>query len=237
MVQRKDSLSYVEYIRGKYTADNKNYLLKLFSNMTMIERNRILKNEFDTLWKELWQINECSSFLKEYNESKTKFEMLRKGYNLKNINNDMTFFDTQYVLENSKCELTQAEWGFPKGRRNINESDFSCAFREFSEETGIPTQHISVVRNINPFEEVFSGSNHVRYKHVYYLAISYANTNYTVNPLNKMQCKEVKDMKWLSYKEAQSLIRPFNVERKELFHRVDQLVLKKISSFNMRCLK
>ena len=29
------------------------------------------------------------------------------------------------------------EWGFPKGRRNMHESDLDCAKREFEEETGI----------------------------------------------------------------------------------------------------
>ena len=36
----------------------------------------------------------------------------------------------------------EAEWGFPKGRRNYQETDFECALREFSEETGYSIKNI-----------------------------------------------------------------------------------------------
>ena len=231
LVQRKDSLSYVEYIRGKYSYENKGYIMKLFENMTEEERQRILNNDFDTLWKSLWQVTDCSSYQKEYNDSKNKFNMLKKGFMLKSRDDDaVLFFDINYVLENTKCLLQQTEWGFPKGRRNINEDDFTCAFREFSEETGIPLEQVCIFENIKPFEEVFSGSNHVRYKHTYYLAISLAQKPISrINPRNKVQCKEVKDMKWLWHEDAQALIRDHNVERKELFRRVNQVIEKNIS--------
>lgn len=236
MVQRKDSLSYVEYIRGKYNCENKNYIIKLFANMTETERQRIQANDFDALWKELWQISDCNSFVREYNDSKSKFNMLKNGYQIVNQDDrSTTFFDLHYVFANSSSELAHTEWGFPKGRRNINEPDFDCAFREFSEETGIPSDQVHVIQNVKPFEEVFSGSNHIRYKHVYYLAI--CNTLHPVsrvNPRNKLQCKEVRDMKWLWYDDAQALIREHNVERKELFHRVNNVIAKNISVISSR---
>jgi 8-oxo-dGTP pyrophosphatase MutT (NUDIX family) len=228
LVQRKDSLSYVEYIRGKYSYENRSYIMKLFENMTNDERMRITTSDFDILWKELWQITDCSTYQREYNDSRNKFNMLKHGYNIKTDDSHL-FFDIQYVLNNTTSVLDQTEWGFPKGRRNINEDDFTCAFREFSEETGIMLEQISVFDHIKPFEEVFSGNNHVRYRHVYYLAIStHPKPASRVNPRNKMQCKEVKDMKWLWYEEAQNLIRPYNVERKELFKRVNQIIEKNI---------
>lgn len=234
MVQRKDSLSYVEYIRGKYNCENKSYIIKLFANMTELERQRIKVKDFDTLWKELWQISDCNSFVREYNDSKNKFNMLKKGYHIKNPEDQsMVFFNIEYVFANSLSELEHTEWGFPKGRRNINENDFACAFREFSEETGIPQNQVSVIQDIKPFEEVFSGSNHIRYRHVYYLAISNTTNPATqVNPRNKTQCKEVRDMKWLWYEDAQALIRDYNVERKELFQRVHHVIIKNIFRIN-----
>jgi 8-oxo-dGTP pyrophosphatase MutT (NUDIX family) len=229
LVQRKDSLSYVEYIRGKYSYENRAYIMKLFENMTIDERNRITQNEFDTLWKELWQVTDCTTYQREYNDSRIKFDMLKTGYYIK-VTDTNIFFNIQYVLQNTSSILDQTEWGFPKGRRNINEDDCTCAFREFSEETSIPLDQVNVFDHVKPFEEIFSGSNHVRYRHVYYLAIS---TNpkpiSRVNPKNKMQCKEVKDMRWLWYNEAQELIRSYNVERKELFRRVNQIIEKNIS--------
>lgn len=236
MVQRKDSLSYVEYIRGKYSFENKSYILKLFSNMTESERCKIAICDFNTLWKELWQIKDCTAFMREYNESKAKFNLLKVGYMLKNPEDgSLLFFDLKYVLDNSMSELEETEWGFPKGRRNINEDDFSCAFREFSEETNIHPDNVGLVTDVKPFEEIFTGSNHVRYKHIYYVAVLLHNdskTNALLNPYNKSQCKEVKDIKWMWYNDAQSKIREQNIERKELFRRVYNIIEKNISMIN-----
>lgn len=100
---------------------------------------------------------------------------------------------------------TETEWGFPKGRRNINETDLTCAIREFNEETSIPVKHIRIAKNINPIDEVFSGSNKVRYKHVYFIACYTNERHYkrTYNPNNKMQVREIKNAEWFKYHDAQ----------------------------------
>jgi len=226
MVQRKDSLSYVEFIRGKYSVDQKAYLMKLFSNMTVCERKDLLEKPFDVLWKELWQSESCRSFVREYNEAHIKFEMLRSGYIMKNNKNQVYYFDIEYIVNNTTCNIYEAEWGFPKGRRNINELDFNCAVREFKEETGIQPRNIRVIGHIKPVEEVFSGSNKIRYKHVYYVAASCNFDSILYNPRNKIQSREIKDVQWFDYEEAQSKIDDYNIERKELFKRVDAVVKK-----------
>lgn len=224
MVQRKDSLSYVEFIRGKYSADQKMYLLRLFSNMTNSERQDLLTCSFDTLWKKLWQSDSCKSFVREYTEAKNKFEMLKRGYIMKNTENEIYYFDIEFIIQNSTCTTFEPEWGFPKGRRNINEHDFTCAIREFKEETGIQPKNIRVIAQIKPLEEVFSGTNKVRYKHVYYVAACYHNTSDTYTPTNKIQSREIKAVKWFDYEDAQIKINTHNVERKELFKRVDAVI-------------
>ena len=140
MVQRKDSLSYVEFIRGKYCPENRAYIMKLFMNMTGDERDRIISNDFDKLWKNMWCKTEeetNKNFTKEYMEAADKYNMLKKGYYLK-TDHALINFSLQYILENTHAIYEDTEWGFPKGRRNINEDDVSCALREFKEETGIP---------------------------------------------------------------------------------------------------
>ena len=225
MVQRKDSLSFVEFMRGKYGLEDRNYLLKLFSNMTQRERINLLNKDFDTLWKELWQIQECTSFMKEYNESKSKFVMLRKGYILQNETSEI-LCSLHYLVHNSKSNLEDTEWGFPKGRRNINEDDVTCAFREFREETGINARQVAIASDIKPFEEVFSGSNHVRYRHIYYLAVHNDTRPPSPTPISRSQSKEIKNIQWFSYEAAQAKISDYNIERKELFKRVNQTVAK-----------
>jgi 8-oxo-dGTP pyrophosphatase MutT (NUDIX family) len=236
MVQRKDSLCYVEFIRGKYELGNKKYIMQLFSNMTNDERLKILNHDFETLWKSMWCHHfeeHCGqntrSFNKEYNDASIKFKTLKNGYNIVNPETEeKTFFNIKYIIDNTCTKVLETEWGFPKGRRNINEDDLSCAMREFKEETGIAVKDININLDIKPLEEVFMGSNKVRYKHVYYLA-KYTPSSFQrsfYNPENSTQVKEVKDVQWFTYQQAQDRIRSENVERKELFKRLNNILIK-----------
>ena len=56
MIQRKDSLCFIEFIRGKYKMNDVNYLTKLFKFITNEEKSKILNNDFDTIWKDLWKV-------------------------------------------------------------------------------------------------------------------------------------------------------------------------------------
>lgn len=238
LVQRKDSLSFVEFLRGKYDVNNVSYLLKLFSHMTEDERTRIRTMNYEELWKDMWRKNHFQehnrAFNRELNESKAKFDILKKGVYIKNTStSELTFVDMNYILDNSKSEFNETEWGFPKGRRNINEDDMTCALREFKEETGIGMRFIRVCTEMKPFEEVFSGTNKVRYRHIYYVA-KYQNNifdEFTYNDppkITHMNSMEIRDIKWFTYNEAQSKIREMNVERRELFKRLNHIVLRSI---------
>ena len=70
------------------------------------------------------------------------------------------------------------------------------------------------------------GSNFKSYKHKYYLA-------YMMNERNLLnfQKSEVSKMKWVSLDECLSLIRPYNIEKKDLIKRIDK-VLHKYSLFS-----
>ena len=116
--------------------------------------------------------------------------------------------------------------GISKGRRNYQENDIKCATREFIEETGFHENDFVIIKNVLPFEEVFMGSNFKSYKHKYYLA-------YMMNERNLLnfQKSEVSKMKWVSLDECLSLIRPYNIEKKDLIKRIDK-VLHKYSLFS-----
>lgn len=238
MVQRKDSLSYVEFIRGKYDLQNIDYMLRLFSNMIEDERAKVVTDDFDELWTNLWSSTNGKNFLKEYNASKEKFNKLKYGYLIRSAKNhdDVILVNLDYLAAQTRAMLKETEWGFPKGRRNFSdEDDRKCALREFKEETGMAYRNIRFVRDVKPFEEIFSGSNKIRYKHVYYIA-KFCNfhtdidENNLFDPKNKHQAREIRDVKWFSYNEAQSKIKLANVERKEVLHRLNRLILKSISN-------
>ena len=72
----------------------------------------------------------------------------------------------------------------------------------------------------------------MRYKHVYYVAeCDDIASKKTFNPENKMQAREIQNMKWFNFESAQKMIRPGNVERKELFKRVNVIVSRNGNKF------
>lgn len=230
MVQRKDSLSYVEFIRGKYDIQNRQYLIKLFSHMTEDERTRIRNNSFEFLWKSMWCKTDDETnknFTKEYNDAHEKFAMLQKGYYLK-TDDKMTLININTLLDSTLAEFSETEWGFPKGRRNINEDDLSCAVREFKEETGIHPKCIRLCQDIKPLEEVFSGTNKVRYKHIYYVAKYFPLESN--GPSHPTSAREIRSTGWFTYNDVIEKIRPYNVERKELVKRCNNIIMKTIKS-------
>ena len=54
LIRRKDSLGYVDFMRGKYPLYNKKYLLNIISEMTVSEQKKLLTNTFEELWEDLW---------------------------------------------------------------------------------------------------------------------------------------------------------------------------------------
>jgi 8-oxo-dGTP pyrophosphatase MutT (NUDIX family) len=206
MIRRKDSMSFAEFMRGKYDPTNIDYVSVLIKNMTLKEQAGIASDSFETLWKQLWGDDRTSA---DFAPSRDRFNQL----------------DRVKLMRDNLSEYVEPEWGFPKGRRNINEDDMNCAVREFQEETGIHTRNIRINWDIKPLEEVFTGSNKVRYKHVYYVA-KYIPSKFETEDDAIHQNKEVKDVQWFNYQDAQDKIRGCNVERKELFKRLNQIIIK-----------
>ena len=54
MIQRKDSLSFMEFIRGKYETNNIDYISQLINNMTKEEKKLLEKKDFELIWNYAW---------------------------------------------------------------------------------------------------------------------------------------------------------------------------------------
>jgi len=236
MIQRKDSLCFMEFIRGKYELKNHSYIRNLLSGMTISERELLLTLSFDELWNYVWYQTSMHRQTNEYNHAKTKFETLFKGYSSSNTNSipspshDSKKINLKFLIDTSITPYQNPEWGFPKGRRKIHEDDVKCAVREYTEETGIGGNQIELEKDIPPFEEIFYGTNNILYRHVYYVAkmINYDDTeNIEVDPENINQAREVRAIKWLDYNDVISHIREHNTERKNLIEQVHNLIKKK----------
>ena len=213
LICRKDSLGFIEFLRGKYPLYNKEYILNLIDEMTMREKEMLLKTDFKTLWKHLWGEFIGVQYRNEERHANDKFTQIKRGIQMYDEGN----YDLESLIKDSKTSWETPEWGFPKGRRNYQESDVKCAFREFNEETGYDKEMMDLVTNVSPFEEIFMGSNFKTYKHKYYIA-KYNGPDTTTN----YQKSEVSDMKWLTYEEAARLIRPYNIEKLKMFSDINK---------------
>ena len=47
MIRRKDTLGHVDFMRGKYTLQNKEYILNMLNQMTTDEKMRLKTNTFN----------------------------------------------------------------------------------------------------------------------------------------------------------------------------------------------
>ena len=77
MIQRKDSLSFMEFIRGKYDLNDIKYIKKLINSMTYNERQLFVNKTFDEIWIYAWYQNNISNIKQtvEYIDSKQKLNI------------------------------------------------------------------------------------------------------------------------------------------------------------------
>ena len=215
LIQRKDSYSYMDIIRGKYNLKHMNQLYDLIKGMTYKEVSKILNNDFDYLWKKLWNINDInnlqSRFKREYKLSKEKFNTLKLGYFLYN-----KFYCFKNIVQDINKFFNETEYGLPKGRRNYKESDFNCAVREYSEETNYKKSDLIILDKELTLNEIFRGTNKILYEHKYYIALCTNTEKPYIDISNKEQVNEVKNIKWCSLDEACYLIRPTDIKKKEV---------------------
>jgi 8-oxo-dGTP pyrophosphatase MutT (NUDIX family) len=221
MVERKDSLSYIEFIRGKYNIDNRSYIQLLLSRMTLIEKEKLLNNSFDDLWKLLWiHIDNVNQRIKkEYMRSKATFEKLKNGYTSK----DKKTYNLELLVKEIKHNYENNEWEIPKGRRSGNENNKDCALREFEEETNISKDSYTLIKNIIPLIEEYKGINNVRYKHIYYIGRIDQKQDLIIDKTNKDQYTEIKTIEWLKENECYEKIRPYNEPKKKIINTFFQL--------------
>jgi 8-oxo-dGTP pyrophosphatase MutT (NUDIX family) len=193
MIERKDSISYIEFLRGKYKIEDSKYIQLLFNRMSVLEKDVILNNNFNILWNNLWYSNISSK--KDYLRSYNKFILL----------------DLKNYINNSTINYLNNEWEIPKGRRNLNETDIECAKREFQEETNIAQNDYDLLKNIEPFEEEYIGSNNIVYKNIYYIGkIKVNNYNLYIDKQNRDQVSEIRTIKWFSIIDCLTRIRDYS---------------------------
>ena len=209
MVKRKDSMAYMEFIRGKYDVANPDYIGILLKNMTKFEHSQIVSQDFDKLWTLMWGVGRDTR--------STEFESSKEKYN--SINR-------KELVRANPTNYTDPEWGIPKGRRSKGETDLECAIREFEEESNIPTTAYTVQEPL-VLSETFIGTNNVEYKHTYFVATlkSSASIN-TKQVLTSVQRREISEVDWKSISECKRLTRPHYSERIKVFEELERIIAR-----------
>ena len=212
MIQRKDSLGFMDIMRGKYKVTDPDYIKKQLRGMTLNERVKLLTGNFDDIWQDLWGSDMTSSYRYTHDRiaSKQKLTELRAG--IHHTNGEV--YTLADLLRQEPSYYDTPEWGFPKGRRDPYELDVTCAFRELEEETAIQTDELLKVFNVAPFIEQFYGSNSIHYRHTYYIAQYVGSRTISYDVLNPNMTREIGNIAWKTLDEALLLLRPENVEKR-----------------------
>ena len=221
MIQRRNSMCYVEFLRGRYNHNNLDYILLLLDGMTNKEILDIKTKTFEELWQELWVNTSNKQYKNDFSNSKYKYSLL----------------NLEEIIKKKSEFYEYPEWGFPKGRRNFKETDVQCAVREFCEETGLDADNINIFKNIIPVREDFLGNNNVRYRHIYYLAkIRESNKDIElyIDPDNSSQVAEIGDIQWLSKDECLEKIRESDGQRKIIINNLFSFITKLNSDFYLK---
>jgi ADP-ribose pyrophosphatase YjhB (NUDIX family) len=213
LIRRKNSMNYVEFIRGKYDISNIDYLTRSINFITLAEKEMIQNNSFNYLWKSLWGDKNENNI--EYQESYNKFTAIKNGVYIRK--NDINlYFTLDKLIKDSTFKFKEPEWGFPKGRRNLREKNIECAKREFEEETSLNSNLINII-NMTPVEETYLATNNLKYKHIYYISqIKNNNTMLSIDKNNINQNIEISAIDWFTFHKALSIIRDYNIEKKHI---------------------
>lgn len=209
LIQRRHSIGFMDFIRGKYKTDNIEQINTLFQYMHQNEINLIKTLSFEELWNEIWNNddNKINSIKKDFITAKEKFIELKTSTKL-DLNLD-------FYINNIDPLYSFLEWGYPKGRKVKNETTLDCAIREFHEETNIDITKIKIINEIEPIEENLIGTNGIPYRHIYYIAETKENINLTNNNNN-----EIGNLGFFTYDEAQNLLRDYHIEKKQILEQI-----------------
>jgi 8-oxo-dGTP pyrophosphatase MutT (NUDIX family) len=222
LVQRRDSIGFIELLRAKYKVNDIPYIRAQILGTTEKERDALKTKSFDELWVNLWgsmSTTENRQHRQEYEQAKVKFEQLYQG-----VEYNGEKYTLHTLLDTTPLTWSTPEWGFPKGRRNVFETDYKCAIREFCEETGLAPSDVKIFENIEPIRETFFGNNNIHYCHVYFLAWIPRRVQVKLRPDDEMMSREIGNIGWFPLEKAMSTIRATNIEKREVLLRAYSLL-------------
>ena len=147
VMQRRATIEYTTLILGNWRFRD---LHTLFSLLTPSERERVVNHSFGELWDDLMSGSDAKQ--REYSEK--RFSLLAPRL--------------RDLVSLTRSNTRHPEIMFPKGRTNPGENELEAAKREFREETDVAIDECVVVP-IEPFTELYRGSNGVLYSTKFFM--------------------------------------------------------------------
>ena len=214
LIQRRNTIGYIDFIRGKYTL----YSIKnLVEEMTNNEKAILSTFSFDKIWNDVWLNHNSRPYIYEYDNAKRKFE----NKDVQNIIHDFSSRENKW---------NETEFGFAKGRVEGLENGLACAIREFSEETGYKPYEIDIEKDLDgnyiTIQEIFYGSNNRPYKHVYYLAKMNTDRKPYIDKTNILQSGEICGIFWNDFKTCINLFRDYHSGKRSVLYKAMNIIKK-----------
>ena len=210
LIQRKDTIGKIDFIMGKYKTNGKinySWLRNLIQEMTDVEKKEILKTTKEDLWNNLWLDHKTNIY---------------KNGKLKSLRSFEELDYKELLLESGESRYKFNEWGFPKGRKNLKETELDCAIREFKEETGLSSKDFSLRETDKVFIENFTASDNKKYTHIYFLAKVKSDIQVNMCYKNDVFNQEVNDIGFFEFKQAYKMFRDYDTEKKHVLMQVNK---------------
>jgi 8-oxo-dGTP pyrophosphatase MutT (NUDIX family) len=202
LIRRIHSIGFETFIRGRYNSLKE--MQALIDRMIEIEKIKVKTKTFDELWDDIC-INKNTYFYRS--GKKSAFDK----FNNLNI---------QELFKDVSSPWREPGWGFPKGRRQLYETERECAIREFGEETDYRPNQFNIFMK-KPFIETYVGTNNVRYCHNYFIAMMDDSApDARINQENLDQITEVGDIRWFNQKDALEIMKPYDIQKKDVLNQV-----------------
>lgn len=211
MVRRKDSLAFVEFLRGKYKPSDPMYVRTLLRGMTREEHTKIKSMGFEELWVDMWKSRPSRNHLQEYQKSRGRFEECKEEVR-------------RFLEENPDVGEVEPEWTFPKGRPNRGEDALVCALREFYEESNIPEEEVALLNNGEPMIETYTGTNGIIYQNVFYIGKTRIE-KISLHPDNPFQNREISGIEWVTPEDGMGRMRHTYPSREHLLREAVHRIL------------
>lgn len=214
VIRRKHTMGFMDMIRARFYNQNVDEIARVYlSEMTQDEKQKIETCTFDELWDEIWVNHKSKSYRNEYLKAKQRYSRLP----LAKLAQEVT------------CKYKVPEYGFPKGRKNRREDCVGCARREFEEETGLCRGHYTLVKSAPVFEERFTATNGMEYRHLYYLAKTSPTAPAPSITAHVKQLEEIGAVEWRTPTECKEIFRPYDTSKKQVTDEVHAYVTSLLS--------